>query len=133
MNYDYVMDAYAWIEYFAGSEKGEKINIYIGSSLCTPSIVIAELRKKLRGEIRKGNETRKGMEERLEFVAKTSAIVGLDYSTALKAGDISFEKKKQIKGWGMADSIILATAKSLGAKVITGDQHFKNEKDAVLL
>lgn len=41
--------------------------------------------------------------------------------------------KKRIKGWGMADSIILATARVSDAKVITGDEHFKGLKEAVFL
>lgn len=43
-----------------------------------------------------------------------------------------FENKKKIKNWGMSDSIILATAKLLNAKVVTGDEHFR-DLDAVML
>ena len=42
------------------------------------------------------------------------------------AGEINFDNKKKIKNWGMSDSIILATAKLLNAKVLTGDKHFRN-------
>lgn len=42
------------------------------------------------------------------------------------AGEINFENKKKIKGWGMSDSIIQATAKLLNADVLTGDEHFRD-------
>jgi predicted nucleic acid-binding protein len=29
-----------------------------------------------------------------------------------------------VRDWGLADSIVLATARELGAKVVTGDKHF---------
>ncbi len=34
-------------------------------------------------------------------------------------------REEQIKNWGKADSIILATAKTHNAKVVTGDEQFR--------
>jgi predicted nucleic acid-binding protein len=63
---------------------------------------------------------------------------GLDYGRKLDTPlielneEIDIERKKLIKGWGMADSIILATARVKGAKIVTGDQHFKDLKNNVI-
>ena len=44
MTSNYILDSYAWIEYFRGSKKGEKVREFIQNEKCfTPSIVIAEL------------------------------------------------------------------------------------------
>ena len=41
---DYVIDSYAWIEYFKGSKKGQIVLPYIeGGHGLTPLVVIAEL------------------------------------------------------------------------------------------
>lgn len=60
------------------------------------------------------------------FIIARSKIVDVSTEIALEAGKINFENKRKIKNWGMADSIILATAKNLNAKVVTGDNHFRN-------
>jgi hypothetical protein len=44
MSYKYVIDAYAWIEYFRASQYGEVAKEYIESADCvTPTIVVSEL------------------------------------------------------------------------------------------
>ncbi len=58
------------------------------------------------------------------MMSKTK-IINLNPMLAKEAGKLNFENKKKIRDFGMADSIILATAKLVGAKVVTGDEHFK--------
>jgi hypothetical protein len=38
-----------------------------------------------------------------------------------------------VKGWGISDSVILAPARSISTKVVTGDAHFKEVTEAVFL
>jgi hypothetical protein len=44
-------------------------------------------------------------------------------------GDI----EKKIKDWAIADSIILATARKLSAKVVSGDSSLKNVREAIMI
>jgi len=44
---------------------------------------------------------------------------------AILAGEINLRRKAEKKGWGMADSPILATAMIMSAKIATGDRHFE--------
>jgi len=39
---------------------------------------------------------------------------------------INFERKKKVDGWGMADSIVVATGGRSKARVVTGDPHFRD-------
>ena len=48
----------------------------------------------------------------------TTQLVNLDKTISVKAGEVNAAMKKRIKGWGMADSIILATARISDAKVV---------------
>jgi hypothetical protein len=80
VNCDAVIDSYAWIEYFKGSEYGEKAKKYIENGNCaTPTIVLAEL---------SDNYQREGWvfwEEDLEFILAKTKIIDLTKEIAIKA------------------------------------------------
>ena len=126
MNYEYLIDSYAWIEYFKGTEKGEIAGNFIeNNSSITPSMVIAELTEKYKKE-------NKEFEEDFNFILSQTKIINLDTEIAQSAGRINFENKKKIKNWGMADSIILAAAEKANVKIITGDKHFEGFNSVML-
>jgi predicted nucleic acid-binding protein len=132
MSFKYVIDAYAWIEYFKASKYGEVAKKYIESEdAATPTIVVSEVSRKLQKEIELGNETQQGRLKRLEFIRATSQIVDLDFEIAVEAGKADLDIKKKVKGWGLADSVVLCTAKNAKGKVVTGDEHFR-ELDGVI-
>jgi predicted nucleic acid-binding protein len=133
MNYDFVIDSYAWIEYFRGSERGTLAKVYIeNEDSATPTIVIAELSRKLLNEVSAGRETTMGRENKLGFIKTSTLIVDLTNEIAMLAGEIDVERKKVVKGWGMADSIILATARKEDARIVTSDKHFMDLKEEVI-
>ncbi|MEM2864967.1 MAG: PIN domain-containing protein [Candidatus Bathyarchaeia archaeon] len=128
MSYEYVVDSYAWIEYFRGSEAGKKARDFIEKDKsATATITLAELSEKY------AREGWSYFNEDLLFIASTTIIVNLTKEIAVKAGEINAVMKAKVKGWGMADSIILATAQVAKAKVITGDKHFGGLKEAILI
>ena len=89
MSCKYIIDAYAWIEYFRASKSGEIAKKYIESEdSTTPTIVVSEISRKLMKEIEFGNETLEGRTERLEFIRASSQIVDLDFEMAVEAGRI---------------------------------------------
>lgn len=134
MSSRYVVDAYAWIEYFRASRAGEGAKKYIESGdSVTPTIVVAEVSRKLQREIEVGNETVKGRLKRLEFMRASSRIVDLDFEAAAEAGEVDVDMKSRVRGWGLADSIILCTARSVEGKVITGDEHFRGLEETIML
>jgi len=134
MSYRYVIDAYAWIEYFRASTAGEVAKKYIESGdSATPTIVVAEVSRKLLKEIEVGNETVEGRLKRLEFIRASSRIVDLDFEIAAEAGEIDVDMKRRVKGWGLADSIILCTARSVEGRIVTGDEHFRELEEAITI
>lgn len=70
-------------------------------------------------------------DERLKFVRTKTAIVPLDDEMAEMAGRISAERKKKVKGWGLVDSCVLATARTRGVRVVTGDDHFEGLRETI--
>ena len=121
------MDTFSWVEYFAGSAAGEKARPYIeGGEAFTPTIVIAEFVDKYTRE-------KIDLEERLKFIKTKSSVTLLDEDTAELAGRISAERRPLVKGWGLVDSIVLASARARKMKVLTGDEHFRGLEDAVMI
>lgn len=134
MNSKYVIDAYAWIEYFRASQYGKVAKEYIESAdSVTPSIVVAEVSRKLQKEIEVGDETPDGRLKRLEFICATSQIVELNFDLAVLAGKTDCDMKRKEKGWGLADSIVLTTSRSINGKVVTGDEHFRNLPEVIFI
>jgi predicted nucleic acid-binding protein len=123
----FVIDSFAWIEYFMGSESGKIAKPYIENGNCvTPSIVIAELSSKYRRE-------KVDFKDRLNFIRMKSRISVLNEEIAILAGRVYSERKEKVKNWGIVDSIILATADLLNARVVTGDEHFEDVERVIMI
>jgi len=43
------------------------------------------------------------------------------------------EMRKQMKDFGLSDAFVMATARKLNARVLTGNPHFKGLKEAVMI
>ena len=126
----YVIDSYAWIEYFVGTRAGEKVKPIIEGleEKITPTICLAEVYAKTLKV-----EGRELAEKQRSFIKETSALASLDEKTAVESAKLDIDMKKKIKGWGLADSIVYATGLLKKAKVVTGDEHFKNLKNVTFI
>ena len=122
-----VIDTFAWIEYFAGTARGEKAKPFIetGDGI-TPALVVAEFTDKY---VREGIDP----DERLKFIRTKTMIQPHDDVAAEAAGRISAERRANVKGWGLVDSCVLATAREKGLKVVTGDEHFRSLTEAIMI
>jgi predicted nucleic acid-binding protein len=128
MSYEYVIDSYAWIEYFRGTESGKQARRYVeGDAAATSTLTLAELKEKYL------REKWASFEEDLAFIAARTLVTPVDRQVAILAGEINHKQKMARTGWGMADSIVLATARTVSAKVVTGDPHFEGLPDALLI
>ena len=122
--------------FFSGTEEGKVVAKYISEQECyTPSIVLGEVAGKYFRENFSNSEVRK----RLLFIIKVSSIVNLDIELAVEGGRCWIElrdlakAKKLPKKPSLSDSIILAAARQLNGRIITGDPHFKFLKETIYL
>lgn len=78
---------------------------------------------------------RKGKDAKIAYgvMISNSKIVNVDEALSLQAGLVHCEMRKTFKDFGLADAYVLATARKLKAKILTGDAHFQNVKEAVLI
>ena len=114
-----LIDSYGWIEYFGEGPLADNYAAFIEKAdekeTVTPTIVIYEVYKKIKSV--------RGEEKALEAYAQMSRtrIVELTNSVCLEAADLSINLKL-----GMADSIIVATARAYDAEIVTSDGHLRN-------
>lgn len=121
-----VIDTYAWISYLEGDDERVKSFIEGNNDLYTNIVTVSETISKAK---------RKNMDANvaLEAISSLSSVFNIDTDFSNEVGLLHAEIRKNIKDFGLADAFILLTARKLNAKILTGDQHFKNFKEAILI
>lgn len=129
-----VIDAYAWIELFIGSEKGFKVKEIVESAdeVYTPDTVLAEIARKY---LREGADD-KTVAARLETITAASMVASIDAKVALEAAKCYLElvesaRKAKLSQPSLFDAIVLATGRALKSKIVTGDEHLRNIPEIV--
>jgi predicted nucleic acid-binding protein len=110
-----IVDSSGWLEFFADGPLAESYAVHLAdpAKVLTPVIVLYEVYRWLKRE--------RGEEEALiaaAQIAKTQ-VVPVTVALALTAADLGLEH-----GLPMADSLVYATAVSMGAELITSDADF---------
>lgn len=112
-----LVDTSAWIEWLTDSPLGKKLGKRFPdkSGCIVPTIVQLELSKWLVREL--------GEDEADQVIAYTQkcVVVPLDTTIALRAAELHREHKL-----ATADAIVYATARHVGAELLTCDAHFEH-------
>lgn len=125
----YVVDAYAWIEYLIGSESGAKVNAVLEketNEIYTCAVTVAEVISKVA---REGRE----VQVAYDVLLSNSQIIDVNEELSKETGLLHAEMRKTEKDFGLADAYVLATARKLKSKILTGDAHFKSVKEAIII
>ncbi len=121
----YVIDTYAWVEYFIGSGKGQKVKKIIhdkGNEIVTPECCLAELKGWCMRE-------RRDFERAYLIIRSDSEIESIYTEDWLESAEIKHEVRRKIKDFGLIDSTIVAKQRRHGCTVLSGDKHFKTLKN----
>lgn len=125
----YILDSWAWIEYFEGSSKGQRVkNIVLDSrnEVFTHCVSAAEL-------VSKAKRTGKDVEALWLALTTNSKILEAGTEDSKDVGITHANTKSRNRNFGLADAFVLASARKLKAKIVTGDPDFKNIDDVILL
>jgi predicted nucleic acid-binding protein len=125
----YILDAYAWIEYLIGSKAGEKVRAILEeetTEVYTGAVTVAEVVSKTAREGR-------DFEAAYDIVLSNSQVVNIDEEVSREAGVLHSEMRRTKKDFGLADAYVLAIARRIKSKVLTGDLHFNGVKEAILI
>ena len=117
-----LFDTDVLIEYLRGRDEAKAYIDGIKSNLYMSSITMAEL----YAGVREGEEYKK-----LEIFIETFVIINLNKNIA-KTGGLFRNQYKPSHGTGLADALIAATAKEIGAQVVTFNvKHFPMFNDVI--
>ena len=125
----YVLDSWAWIEYFEGGPKGEKVREVILDSrneIFTHCVSVAEI-------VSKAKRGGKDIEGVWTGINANSNIVEARVEESKSVGITNAITKSKYRNFSLADAFVLAIARKLSAKVLTGDPDFRKIEDAILL
>lgn len=122
-----IIDAFAWVEFALGSRRGETVKECVEKEDTTTLVTtLSELREySLR--------TKRDFRSLHAFIRARSRIIGISEEMAIRAGELNHERKRMVKDWGMMDSYVLAASEILGENILTGDAHFRDVKNAILI
>ncbi|MFB6180557.1 MAG: type II toxin-antitoxin system VapC family toxin [Candidatus Nanohalobium sp.] len=127
-----LLDTWAWIEFYDGTEIGQKIYSLIQGEekLFTSEVTIAEL----SDNYHLGNfQTDHTWQQVRGFIETNSEVLKIDSEIASKAGKIKAEERKNKPDFGLMDALILATARKKDLKLLTGDPHLTSQETAANL
>jgi len=127
----FVMDAFAWLEYFEGSASGEKVRKLIedpDNLIITNIVTLAELSSVFsrRGRGADFSEVR-------AIICSASKVFRIDEEFAQEAGILHALKRKTYPNIGLVDSMVMLTALQEQARIVTGDRHFSKEPGVVMI
>ncbi|MEM3086266.1 MAG: PIN domain-containing protein [Halobacteria archaeon] len=124
----FVVDTWAWLEYLQGSPAGRKVKEILddpGNEIIANPIIVAELWSQAR---RRGQDLAPVTE-----AINAATVTPLDRTLGEAAGETHARLRKRDPDFPLADAFVLETARKSGAKVVTGDPHFRGEKDVVFI
>ena len=120
-----LIDSWAWVEYWKGGKLAEEAASYIDGD--EDSVVSTmNLAEVYLAIARSYDEATAG--EKIATMEKRCHVVPVERDIAIEAAKIKRKEKL-----GLADSLIMATARQVGAKVVTGDPDMKGFRDVVFL
>lgn len=125
-----LIDTHSCVEYLLGTPQGALAKKYIeepndehsADDIAISAVTVAELTK---WALRTGERR---AERAVESLIRKVTIIPVDEEIAREAGRMAASRD-----CGLGDALIYATAQAQGAKLLTGDQHFKGAKDTIYI
>lgn len=124
-----ILDSSAWLEYFFGTDKGEKIRIHLAKAddfSPISGVTVAEVCKRY---IRDGMST----EMALTALKAMTTLVQVDYALGLETAQIAVQQRKRNLKFSTADAHMVALARKHHAKIITCDTDFLGIPEAIVI
>ncbi len=123
-----VADAYAWVEYLDGTPRGIKLKTLIeeNAELYTSVVTLAEV-------ISKAARTGRDEKKADSIMRGNSIVVDADAQLSFETGVLHAEVRRTVRDFGLAEAYVLATARRVSGKVLTGDPHFRDLPEAIMI
>ena len=125
----YVVDSFAWVEYLAATPIGAKVREVVddeANEIFTSALSVSEIVSRADRDGRDGRRM-------ASLVEGASVIVPMDFTLAVSTGAIHADARRRIRDFPYGDAALLATAKRLRARVLSGDPHFRGMENVDFL
>ena len=124
----FIVDSSAWIEYLNGSEAGETVNKIIqeDNEIFILPLNIAEVTSKIK-------RTKRNVDVAYNSMISNALVLEATPKIAREAGLLHAQLRRKMSSISLADTLMIASAKAISAKILTKDKHFKNFKETILL
>lgn len=124
-----VLDTSAWIEYYAGTDRGRQVHARItdqNAKVFTTGLIVAELAAKFLRESKSAGEV-------INSVGALASLVPSDFRLGEEAAEI-YVQQRRIRGkFSLVDAHAVAAARLVGGKVITCDHDFSGLREVVVI
>lgn len=131
-----VVDSWAWVEILKLSTAGKEARAQLENAdeAFTPSIVLAELARKY---LREGVDT-KVLRGWLQGISEATEVFPIAIELSVQSANAAIELSSRARAEGkqspgLGDALVLATARVVDGKVLTGDPHFERLEETVWL
>ncbi len=123
-----VVDSWAWLELFSGSEKGRAADQEIAKSrgAFTCAVTLAEV-------VSVAARRKRPSDKMVSAITNLSRVVSPSPADAVEAGLIHSEARRHAPNFSLSDAFVLQAARKLGGKVLTADPDFRGIKEATLI
>ena len=123
-----LIDSSAWIEYFAGTQKGAAVQKALRNepTIYITGFIAAEVCAKFLRD-------QQPVEGAVQALRSLTQVMNFDLSLGEVAAKLYVSRRKNHNKFGLADAHVLAVARSVGAKVITCDLDFEGLPDSFVI
>jgi predicted nucleic acid-binding protein len=125
-----IVDTYAWLEMMKGSSKGAHARSVIreAQEIYLSVLTLYELQYRIV-QIKNGESATAILGQ----ITSQAEVIPVNRQIALLGGKIKLQQKSQKTDMGAVDCLILATAQIYNLKVLTGDPHFGECTETILI
>jgi len=124
-----VVDSYAWVEYLEGTDGGRKVKEALenkANEVYTCAVTIAEV-------VSKAVRTARDPEAAYTAIVSNSHVIDVDDQISRSAGYEHAAQRRRLNDFGLADTYVLVSARRISGKILTGDPHFANVPEAIMI
>ena len=125
----YIIDSYAWIEYFKGSAEGnvlQRLFLDPENRFLTVECCLAEIKG---WSIKHKTD----FDQLFKIVRADSRIIPVTEHDWIEAAQHRFQQRQTQPDFGLIDAVLLVKQQEFNCKIISGDKHFKNLNEVVFL
>lgn len=127
MSFEYVLDTWAWFEYFKGTVRGKQVELILKNHRVAITLVtIAELADKFWRE-------KQEFVQFFAFIKSKAVILPLAEQVIMTAPKTKQELREKHPDASLVDAINLTTARISRAKLLTGDSGFEGIPNAEIV